>query len=147
VQSGEVQTVSGGESEKPYIVPDRWTLIRDALVFQLKLAVDGFRDFLLMPVSLGVAVMDLLQVGPRPGRQFYDLLRVGRKTEHWINLFGATEHAEPLPVPAHSGIDSLLQKMESLVVQEYERGGITSSAKDSVDRLLDGLADRPPKQQ
>lgn len=144
MHQGEVQRVSGDDGATTYIVPDRWTLIRDAAVFQLKLAVDGLRDFLLMPVSLGVAVMDLLHIGPRPGRQFYDLLKAGRKTEHWINLFGATEHAEPMPVVARSGIDSLVTRMENLVVQEYERGGITSSAKDAVDRVLDGLADRPP---
>ncbi|MFV1986122.1 MAG: hypothetical protein ACC682_02485 [Gemmatimonadota bacterium] len=145
MQSGEIQTVSQGEGDETYVIPDRWTLIRDALVFQVKLAVDGFRDFILMPVALGVLVLDLLHVGPRAGRQFYDLLRIGRKTENWINLFGATEHAEPLPSITRPGIDSLVDRMERLVVQEYERGGITSSAKRSVDRVLDGLSDRPPK--
>jgi hypothetical protein len=142
VQSGQV-TKTGADG-RPLIVPNRWTLIRDVLVFQVKLAVDGFRDLIMMPISLGVAVLDLFQVGPRAGRQFYDLLKVGRQTEHWINLFGATDHAEPLPVAAGPGIDALVKKMERLVVQEYERGGITSSAKDTVDRVLDGISDRPP---
>ncbi|MDH3734202.1 MAG: hypothetical protein OEU54_11745 [Gemmatimonadota bacterium] len=143
MHSGEVQTVSRTSGEGGYIVPDRWTLIRDAAVFQLKLAVDGLRDFVMMPIALGVTVLDLLNVGPRAGRQFYDLLRVGRRTENWINLFGATEHAETLPATSRPGIDTLVRKMESLVVQEYERGGITASAKESVDRLLDGINDRP----
>ncbi len=128
-----------------YVVPPRWTLIRDVLVFQLKLVVDGLRDAVLLPISLGVALLDLLGVGPRAGRQFYDLLRAGRRTEHWINLFGATEHAESLPVAAGPGIDALVHRIERLVVQEYERGGITSSAKNAVDRALDGLDKREPR--
>ena len=142
MESGEIIR---REEKRTEIVPDRWTLIRDALVFQLKLAVDGFRDFLLMPISLAAAVFDLLRVGPRPGRQFYDLLQIGHKTEYWINLFGAAEHGEAFPVAPHPGIDQLVQKMERLVVQEYERGGITSSAKDAVDRMLDGLGGQQPK--
>lgn len=123
---------------------DRWMLIRDVLVFQVKLAVDGFRDLVLMPISLGAAVMDLLGVGRRPGRQFYDLLSIGRRTEHWINLFGATEHARGLPVAPQPGIDTLVHRIEGLVVEEYERGGITTSAKEAVDRALDALSDKRP---
>ena len=31
---------------------DRWTLIRDVAVLQVKLIVDGLRDFILVPISL-----------------------------------------------------------------------------------------------
>lgn len=142
MHSGEIEVSRPPGEQGELVVPDRWTLIRDAAVFQLKLAVDGLRDLVMMPIALGVVVLDLLNVGPRAGRQFYDLLKVGRKTEHWINLFGATEHAEALPAVSQPGIDSLVQRMERLVVQEYERGGITTSAKESVDRVLDGLTKR-----
>lgn len=121
---------------------DRWMLIRDVLVFQLKLAVDGFRDLVLMPISLGAAVMDLLGVGRRPGRQFYDILTAGRRTEHWINLFGATEHARAVPGARQPGLDTLVHRIEGLVVQEYERGGITTTAKEAVDRALDALSEK-----
>ena len=114
------------------------------MAFQLKLVVDGLRDAVMLPISLGVALLDLCGVGPRAGRQFYDLLKVGRHTEHWINLFGATEHAESLPVAGRPGIDALVHRIERLVVQEYERGGITTSAKNAVDRALDGLDRREP---
>ncbi len=143
MHSGEIEVARTPGEEGELVVPDRWTLIRDSAVFQLKLAIDGLRDLVMMPIALAVTVLDLLNVGPRAGRQFYDLLRVGRKTEHWINLFGATEHAEKLPVVSQPGIDSLVQSMERLVVREYERGGITTSAKESVDKMLDGLTNRP----
>jgi hypothetical protein len=32
--------------------PDRWTLLRDLAVLQVKLLVDGFRDLVLVPASL-----------------------------------------------------------------------------------------------
>ena len=31
--------------------PDRWTLLRDLAVLQVKLLVDGFRDLVLVPAS------------------------------------------------------------------------------------------------
>lgn len=143
MDSGEIEVARRQANGSEIIVPDRWTLIRDALVFQVKLAVDGIRDLVMMPIALGVAVLDLLNVGPRAGRQFYDLLKIGRKTEHMINLFGATDHAESLPSTSGPGIDALVRRMERLVKKEYERGGITASAKDSVDRMLDGISRRP----
>lgn len=123
-------------------IANRWSLIRDALVFQLKLAVDGLRDLLMMPLSMGAAVLDLLGVGPHAGRQFYRLLHFGRKTEGWIDLFGASERAESLSAGSGPGIDALVGRMERLVVQEYERGGITASAKDAVDRALDAIQEK-----
>lgn len=132
------------EYDPPEIHPTRWILIRDALVFQAKLFLDGLRDFIMMPISLGAAVLDLLGVGPRAGRQFYDLLVFGRRTELWINLFGAAEHAEALPESHGPGVDRLVEKMERLVRQEYERGGITTGAKEAVDRALDRLQRRDP---
>jgi len=134
--------VEGRAPESSELVPSRWTLVRDVLAFQLKLFVDGVRDLVMMPISLGAAVLDLLGVGPRAGRQFYDLLHLGQKTEHWINLFGATDHAHALVNEPRPGIDALVSRMERLVVHEYERGGITASAKDSVDRALDRLSTR-----
>jgi len=128
--------------EGPELMPSRWTLVRDVLAFQLKLFVDGLRDVVMMPISLGAATLDLLGVGRRAGRQFYDILQLGQKTERWINLFGATDHARALTNEPRPGIDALVRRMERLVVHEYQRGGITASAKDSVDRALDALSTR-----
>lgn len=130
--------------ESPELVPSRWTLIRDVLAFQLKLVVDGLRDLVMVPVSLGVAALDLLGVGRRAGRQFYDLLRFGHRTEKWIDLFGASDHAGSLEKAEEPGIDRLVGRLERLVVQEYERGGMTASAKDAVDRALDTVSAKKP---
>jgi len=82
-----METNSGEDGQ----MPDRWTLIRDIFVLQLKLVVDGLRDFILVPVSLIIGIASLLKGGDSPGSQFYELLRTGRRSERWINLFGAAE--------------------------------------------------------
>ena len=43
---------------------DHWKFLRDVLVFQLKMFLDNVRDFALMPVSLGAALIDLDHDGP-----------------------------------------------------------------------------------
>ena len=123
----------------PEVMPSRWTLIRDVAVFQLKLFLDGLRDAALIPISLVIAALDLLGIGPRPGRQFYLLLKLGRRTEYWINLFGAAKSGESLASPARPGVDALVDRLERVVVREYERGGITTATKDALDRALDGI--------
>jgi hypothetical protein len=122
-------------------IPNRWELIRDVLVFQGKLFVDGLRDLIWAPVSVGLAVMDLMGVGKGAGLHFYNFLYFGRKTENFINLFGATDHTEghALATRSTEGLDAFVHRVEGLVRQEYERGGITASAKNAVDRALDNI--------
>lgn len=123
--------------------PDRWTLIRDVVVFQVKLAFDAMRDLLLVPISIGAGIVSLLKSGEGPGSEFYDLLRLGRRSERWINLFGAADNmpdsnmsADPFPA---EDVDELVNKVESFVVAEYRKGGMTAQAKDRLDRAINTL--------
>jgi len=125
------------------VVPDRRTLIRDIGVLQVKLIVDGLRDFILVPVSLVAGIISLAKPANSSGNEFYDLLRVGRKSERWINLFGA---AERIPVPdddrdhfPDEDIDALVGRVESFVVNEYKQGGVTKQARDRLEKMLDSL--------
>lgn len=121
-------------------IPSRWELIRDALVFQGKLFVDGLRDMVMVPVSLVAVGLDLLGIGRNAGLHFYEAVRAGRRTEEWIDLFGAADHTLIAPPPdGRGGLDRVVGQLESLVVEEYERGGMTRSAKESVDRALDRI--------
>lgn len=126
-------------------VPDRWTLLRDVLVLQIKLLVDGLRDLILVPVSLVVGIVSLLAArrDDKSGNEFYELLRIGRRTERWIDLFGAAERVYGPELarerfPAES-IDEIVHRVESFVVAEYRRGGVTRQAKDRLDQALDSL--------
>jgi hypothetical protein len=124
-------------------MPDRWTLIRDIIVLQLKLVVDGLRDFILVPISLLVGIISLVKGGESSGSEFYELLRTGRRSERWINLFGAAERVYGPSIaddhfPAED-IDEIVGRVETFVVDEYRQGGVTRQAKEQLDRALDSL--------
>ena len=130
-------------------LPDRWTLVRDIAVLQVKLVVDGLRDFILVPVSLIAGVMSLFKSGDVSDSEFYNLLRIGKKSERWINLFGAAERA---PAPAderdhfpEEDIDALVGRVESFVVDEYKKGGVTKQAKEHLDQMLSSVNRRRRK--
>jgi len=124
--------------------PDRWTLLRDLAVLQVKLLVDGFRDLVLVPASLIAGIISLVKgTKDRPGPQFYQLIGVGKQSEVWINLFKAYEHAPPEVKQEYSfgvaNMDEIVDKFESFVVDEYRRGGVTRQAKERIDKALNAI--------
>ena len=134
------------DSQSTGMPTDRRTLVRDIAILQVKLVVDGLRDFILVPVSLVAGIMSLVKSGDEPATEFYDLLKMGRRSERWINLFGAAERVhgpeneddQLLP----EDIDALVGRVESFVVDEYQKGGVTKQAKDQVDKALNKLHKR-----
>jgi len=120
----------------------RWTLLGDLVVFQAKLFVDGVRDVVLVPVSLIAALADLV-LGSRKGSRFYSVVVLGKRSEAWINLFGAAKRVNPDPgsmeVAGEDSIDAVVEKLEERVREQYRRGGLTATAKDAIDRTLDAI--------
>ena len=123
---------------------DRWTLIRDVAVLQVKLIVDGLRDLILVPLSLIAGIVSLAS-GEKgvPGTQFYRLLGVGKQSELWINLFGAMRNAppgleHPMPFP-DSDMDEIVGKIEAFVVNEEKRGGMTAQARERFEKAIDAM--------
>ena len=134
------------DSQSTGMPTDRRTLVRDIAILQVKLVVDGLRDFILVPVSLVAGIISLVKSGDEPATEFYDLLKMGRRSERWINLFGAAERVHG---PANEDdqllpedIDALVSRVETFVVDEYKKGGVTKQAKDQVDRALNSLHKR-----
>jgi hypothetical protein len=130
--------------ETPHDYPDRWTLIRDLFVFQAKLLVDGFRDLILVPASLIAGIWSIVSGDKdRPGPQFYRLISLGKQSEAWIDLFKAYENAPEEMRREHefavTNMDELVDRVESFVVDEYERGGVTAQAKERIDKALDAI--------
>jgi hypothetical protein len=139
------------ESPEPPAVeaPDRWTLIRDIGVLQVKLIVDGLRDFLLVPISLVAGIISVFRAGDPSGNEFYRLLKVGKRSERWINLFGAAERIpdtldEQVRFPDED-IDTFVQRVESYVVDEYRKGGVTRQAKEHFEQMIRGVRRRGGK--
>lgn len=112
----------------------RWLLIRNSLAFQFKLLVDGIRDFLLVPATIFATLLGLLTRPSEPEYYFEKVLNWGRDSESYINLFGD----KPKPDQG-SQIDDLVSHAENKIKNEYEKGGLTTSAKDVIDRGLDRL--------
>lgn len=122
----------------------RWNLIRDVAVFQVKLIVDGLRDVILVPASLIAGVVSLVNgESGRPGPQFYRLLRAGKQSERWINLFAAYNRrsaaVEDDDRASNTDIDDLVARVEAYVVDEYRRGELTAQAKATIDKALDAI--------
>lgn len=125
----------------------RWLLARDIGVLQLKLIVDGLRDLVLVPASLIAGAVSLFSSRDQvPGDQFYQLLALGKQSEHWINLFGALENApadlKQATPSAKGDIDELVQRLENFVIDEHKRGGITAQAKNRFDKAFNAFQDR-----
>jgi len=131
-------------SPAPEPAAGRWELIRDVAVFQVKVLLDASRDVALVPVSLVAGFIDLIGSGERPRRLFYDVLALGRRSEDWINLFGGADRAgadreRALADPNASRVDAVVARIEALLVEQYERGGMTAATKRAIDRSLDAF--------
>ncbi len=116
---------------------NRGELVKNAVVFQLKLLADGLRDLVLMPVSIVAALVGLLRGEDHPEKEFESVLEWGRQSERWINLFGSHE---PFEQAGDVGsIDRLVSRAEAVVRDQVARGDMTASAGDAVNSVLDKL--------
>jgi hypothetical protein len=97
----------------------RTDLVRETSILQLKLLADGLRDALLIPLSLVAALIGLVRGGPDCDRELRLVIKLGRRSERWINLFG---HQKPQGRPHLAGsMDSIIEQVESTVLDQYRR--------------------------
>jgi hypothetical protein len=106
----------------------RGVLVRDFLIFQLKLVMDGLKDAVLLPISTFVVVAELLFGGRTRGRTFYTLMGAGESFDRWLNLHGAIrgrrDGREGLFGGSEPGDGTLVGDIEGLV-----RGGTLPGAR------------------
>jgi len=123
---------------------DRWVLVWDVLVFQVKLGLDALRDILLSPLSFGALLLGLFAGGNDPYRYFARLLRFGRKSERVINLFGTAR----IPYTPYDraddklAVDRLFGGIEELVKRNVHGSQTATAARDKVDGTIDELEAR-----
>lgn len=119
-------------------LPSKQQLIRDAIVFQVKLVIDGFRDLVLIPVSLIATLLSLVKSGDRAGSEFYDVVAFGKQTDEKINLFGAAlddGNAQDLPA---GDVDQVIAEVEAFVSRELQ-GDRFSHARQRVGEAMSTL--------
>jgi hypothetical protein len=131
-------------AQEEYSSAARWRLLRDLGVLQVKLLVDGIRDIILVPASLVAGIISIVSSNDgKPGPQFYQLLAWGRQSEIWINLFGAVKNSpEEIGQQQPFGdkdIDDIVGRLETFVIDEVKRGGVTTQARDRLDKILDAV--------
>jgi hypothetical protein len=89
----------------------RWRLLRDVLVFQVKVGMEAVLDITLIPASLAAAGLDLLLGNWRRPRVFHAVLRFGERCEQRINLWGI---AVPAGSASRADVDSLIASIQTL---------------------------------
>lgn len=103
-------------------VPSRRALLRDVIIFQGKLWMDGLKDLVLAPLSVGAAVVDVMSGRPV---LFYAVLRAGERFDRWLNLFSAADRAgrsrEGLFAGSEPGDGTLLGELEELTIGKRQR--------------------------
>ena len=90
----------------------RWRLVRDVVVFQIKLGMEAVLDLTLIPVSLAAAALDLLLGNWRRPRWFHAVLRFGERCEHRIDLWRVATPGVGAP---QSEVDAVMRSIETLV--------------------------------
>ncbi|MEN8374023.1 MAG: hypothetical protein ABFS34_01085 [Gemmatimonadota bacterium] len=100
----------------------RKVLMRDFIIFQVKLVLDGLKDMALVTLATVAAAIDLMRGRRSEPRLFYQVVRMSEKWDLWLNLNEAAEHAEDTADgffgASAAGADSLLGQLEMAV-----RGG------------------------
>ena len=112
----------------------RLHLLWDVFAFQFKLAADGLRDLILVPLSLVTAVMGLIVGGDVPYQYFRQLLKLGRRSEIWINLFGYRKH--------EGTSDDLIAPLKKRVLSEAQNNPWISKAGDGLNKTLNSVGEQ-----
>lgn len=98
----------------------RSIVVRDFIIFAIKLAIDGLKDVALLQIAAIAVLADLLQGEGKP-RLFYRVVQLSEKFDLWLNLNGAVDELERgetedgLFGASRAGSDSLLGKLEGYV--------------------------------
>ena len=146
----------------------RIDLIRDTAVLQLKLVADGFRDAMLIPISIVAAFVGFLRGGQDCDREFrrviedsgyllvgvaalLALLVVGEVIPKVVGLRANTVIARlaapPLGTEHPAGsMDIILSQVEAIVLEQYKKGKSASETRSAVRKAMRDGAEEPGDQ-
>ncbi|MGD2046584.1 MAG: hypothetical protein PVJ80_02215 [Gemmatimonadota bacterium] len=102
----------------------RTVTLRDFAIFQIKLALDGFKDMVVFGLSIAAIVLDFISGRGRRPRLFYSVVRVSERWDAWLNLHGVAKELDESGTDdgffgaSEAGADSLIGQIEQMV-----RGG------------------------
>jgi len=119
----------------------RWKFFRDVLVFESKLVLNNFHNFFQIPVTLAVALFDLIVRGKEEGERFYKLLELGRTIDDSIDIYSVIADRQRSMNKSYT-VDAVVSRLEGVIVREYEKGGTAANIKAAVDRAIDEMQAR-----
>ena len=140
------------QEKQPVELTSRTKVVRDTIVFQVKLAGDGIRDVILSPVSIIAAIAGILFYPSKPDHYLKKLMHFGHKTDRWLNLFGTYGRQR---FSFRKTSDTYVQKVEEMVIKDYQEGGVVNVVKGGTNKLVEtaqrevaaakSAINRPPK--
>jgi hypothetical protein len=99
-------------------------VLRDLVIFQLKLLLDGVADVIVAQVAILAVVLDLVFPAERKGQRFYAVMARAERFDRWLSLYGSAEKADldddGLFGASPAGADTLLGRLEALVTGRWE---------------------------
>ena len=131
-QADQVSSAGEHMTASPPAGMSRMQLIWQVLVFQVKLAADGLRDLILVPVSLLAALLGLLSSRDDPAKYYRQILNLGRRSEYWINLFGYRK--------GQGTADEMIKGLEERVFAEAENNPHLRRANETLNRSIDSVS-------
>lgn len=97
----------------------RRVVLRDFVIFEIKLLLDGVKGVGISFLALAALVLDLARPGKSAGHRFYGVMRLGERLDRWLSLYGAAEAAEQDPEGlfgvSRAGSPTLLGRLEAIV--------------------------------
>lgn len=119
-------------------VTSRNVTVRDFLIFQAKLALDGLGDLVAFNLSIVAIILDFISGRGKRPRLFYSVVRASERFDKWLNLYGVAERMDE--ADAGGGLFDGVDDEEDSLVSEIER--LVDRAK--VKRPLRPGGDEPP---
>jgi len=120
----------------------RSVTLRDFLIFQTKLLLDGVKDVAVFNLSVLAFVVDLVSGRGRRPRYFYAVLRLSERFDLWLNLHGpaeaADDDADGLFGVSEAGSPTLLGFLEKVIRGGDEPRRARGSARGTSDSHRDG---------
>ena len=108
-------------------------VLRDLLIFQLKLLADGFADLIVAQLALVAVLVDLLFPAERKGQRFYWVMARAERFDRWLSLYGMADRADleedGLFGASQAGADTLLGRLEAYVTGRWEIDGEEPAAR------------------
>lgn len=124
--------------ENREIIPNedtsRSALVLRIILFQFKLFADGIRDIVLSPLSIAAGILGLLFSSSDPHAYFNRLLKLGHRSDRWINLFD--NYSSRSSSTNHTTMDDLAEKLESTLRKDYQSNGMTAKTVRKFDEII-----------